>query len=234
MLAWTPIIDTSTHGNEASFEFIVEKAPTISSFWIVTPQLALTVPSWPRRSWKNELVMGTDAYKNGNIVYLAHPARVGTPPRVVSPHWTLCCRIWRASCWVNAVSDGVLRPFSKGTHISFSSNLTANERSAYHGSGKQNASYWRQEAPSFEAVTTQGPIKFPEDYAGKWVILFSHPADFTPVCTTEFKTFGSMIDEFKALSILSWLGFRWTPSIPTLPGCGRSRSWSGTVRSTSM
>ena len=32
-------------------------------------------------------------------------------------------------------------------------------------------------APSFEAVTTQGPIKFPEDYAGKWVILFSHPAD---------------------------------------------------------
>ena len=55
-------------------------------------------------------------------------------------------------------------------------------------------------APSFEAVTTQGPIKFPEDYAGKWVILFSHPADFTPVCTTEFMTFGSMIDEFKALN----------------------------------
>lgn len=37
-------------------------------------------------------------------------------------------------------------------------------------------------------------------YAGKWVILFSHPADFTPVCTTEFMTFGSMIDEFKALN----------------------------------
>ena len=55
-------------------------------------------------------------------------------------------------------------------------------------------------APSFEAVTTQGPIKFPEDYAGKWVILFSHPADFTPVCTTELMTFGSMIDEFKALN----------------------------------
>ena len=55
-------------------------------------------------------------------------------------------------------------------------------------------------APSFEAVTTQGPVKFPEDYAGKWVIRFFHPADFTPVCTTEFMTFGSMIDEFKALN----------------------------------
>lgn len=57
-----------------------------------------------------------------------------------------------------------------------------------------------EKAPSFEAVTTQGNIKFPEDYSGKWVILFSHPADFTPVCTTEFMTFASMIDEFKALN----------------------------------
>lgn len=55
-------------------------------------------------------------------------------------------------------------------------------------------------APSFQAVTTQGPINFPEDYKGKWVILFSHPADFTPVCTTEFMTFASMADEFKALN----------------------------------
>ncbi|MFA7673864.1 MAG: peroxiredoxin [Clostridia bacterium] len=55
-------------------------------------------------------------------------------------------------------------------------------------------------APAFEAVTTQGPIKFPEDYKGKWVILFSHPADFTPVCTTEFMTFASMADEFKELN----------------------------------
>jgi len=55
-------------------------------------------------------------------------------------------------------------------------------------------------APSFHAVTTQGDINFPEDYAGKWVILFSHPADFTPVCTTEFMTFASMADEFKALN----------------------------------
>ena len=55
-------------------------------------------------------------------------------------------------------------------------------------------------APSFTAVTTQGTIHFPEDYKGKWVILFSHPADFTPVCTTEFMTFASMADDFKALN----------------------------------
>ena len=55
-------------------------------------------------------------------------------------------------------------------------------------------------APEFKAVTTQGEINFPEDYRGKWVILFSHPADFTPVCTTEFMTFASMLDEFKALN----------------------------------
>ncbi len=51
-------------------------------------------------------------------------------------------------------------------------------------------------APSFKALTTQGEISFPEDYEGKWVILFSHPADFTPVCTTEFMTFGSMAEQF--------------------------------------
>ncbi len=57
-----------------------------------------------------------------------------------------------------------------------------------------------EDAPAFTAVTTQGEINFPADYKGKWVILFSHPADFTPVCTTEFMTFGSMIDEFKELN----------------------------------
>lgn len=56
------------------------------------------------------------------------------------------------------------------------------------------------DAPAFKAVTTQGEINFPADYKGKWVILFSHPADFTPVCTTEFMTFGSMIQEFKDLN----------------------------------
>jgi len=56
------------------------------------------------------------------------------------------------------------------------------------------------DAPSFKAITTQGDINFPQDYKGKWVILFSHPADFTPVCTSEFITFASQEDEFKALN----------------------------------
>jgi len=51
-------------------------------------------------------------------------------------------------------------------------------------------------APEFKAVTTQGNINFPADYAGNWVILFSHPADFTPVCTSEFMTFAALEDKF--------------------------------------
>jgi len=57
-----------------------------------------------------------------------------------------------------------------------------------------------EKAPAFKAETTQGTINFPEDYKGKWVILFSHPADFTPVCTTEFMTFASMQPEFEKLN----------------------------------
>ncbi len=52
-------------------------------------------------------------------------------------------------------------------------------------------------APEFTAESTQGPVNFPSDYKGKWVILFSHPADFTPVCTSEFMTFAVMADEFR-------------------------------------
>lgn len=51
-------------------------------------------------------------------------------------------------------------------------------------------------APEFKAITTQGNINFPSDYTGNWVILFSHPADFTPVCTSEFMTFASMESKF--------------------------------------
>lgn len=51
-------------------------------------------------------------------------------------------------------------------------------------------------APEFKAVTTQGNIHYPNDYKGKWSILFSHPADFTPVCTSEFMTFAHLEDKF--------------------------------------
>jgi peroxiredoxin (alkyl hydroperoxide reductase subunit C) len=51
-------------------------------------------------------------------------------------------------------------------------------------------------APDFEAKSTQGPLKL-SDYKGKWVVLFSHPADFTPVCTTEFVEFARRSEEFK-------------------------------------
>jgi peroxiredoxin (alkyl hydroperoxide reductase subunit C) len=57
-----------------------------------------------------------------------------------------------------------------------------------------------EKAPEFEAETTQGMVRFPQDYRGKWVIFFSHPADFTPVCTTEFMTFASMAGEFRELN----------------------------------
>lgn len=55
-------------------------------------------------------------------------------------------------------------------------------------------------APAFKAVTTQGEIDFPKQYQGHWVILFSHPADFTPVCTSEFMTFATMEKQFEELN----------------------------------
>ncbi len=54
-------------------------------------------------------------------------------------------------------------------------------------------------APAFNAPTTHGP-KTNEDYKGKWLILFSHPADFTPVCTTEFMAFAQNHERFQALN----------------------------------
>jgi len=54
--------------------------------------------------------------------------------------------------------------------------------------------------PELQVKTTHGMINIPKDYAGKWFILFSHPADFTPVCTTEFVAFQNRYEEFKALN----------------------------------
>ncbi len=53
-------------------------------------------------------------------------------------------------------------------------------------------------APAFDALTTDGR-KTLDDYKGKWLVLFSHPADFTPVCTTEFIAFANRADDFAAL-----------------------------------
>lgn len=57
-----------------------------------------------------------------------------------------------------------------------------------------------EKAPAFKAVTTQGDIDFPKQYEGSWVILFSHPADFTPVCTSEFMTFAKLAPDFEKLN----------------------------------
>ncbi len=54
-------------------------------------------------------------------------------------------------------------------------------------------------APEFKAVTTSGPRTL-DDYKGKWLILFSHPADFTPVCTTEFIGFAKHFDKFQSMN----------------------------------
>jgi len=55
-------------------------------------------------------------------------------------------------------------------------------------------------APQFTAPSTMGEISL-KDYAGKWVVLFSHPADFTPVCTTEFIGFAQEAEAFEALNV---------------------------------
>jgi len=57
-----------------------------------------------------------------------------------------------------------------------------------------------EQLPKMTVKTTQGEISLPDDYGDKWIVLFSHPADFTPVCTTEFVAFAKRADEFKKLN----------------------------------
>ena len=54
--------------------------------------------------------------------------------------------------------------------------------------------------PEMTVVTTHGVKKLPDDYRGKWLVLFSHPADFTPVCTTEFVAFAKRYEDFRKLN----------------------------------
>jgi len=54
--------------------------------------------------------------------------------------------------------------------------------------------------PEMEVQTTHGKMKLPDNFSGKWFVLFSHPADFTPVCTTEFVAFAKRHEEFRKLN----------------------------------
>lgn len=54
--------------------------------------------------------------------------------------------------------------------------------------------------PELEVKTTHGPMKIPGDLKGSWFVLFSHPADYTPVCTTEFVAFQKRFEEFEKLN----------------------------------
>lgn len=60
--------------------------------------------------------------------------------------------------------------------------------------------------PEMQVTTTHGPMNIPADLSGKWFVFFSHPADFTPVCTTEFVAFQHRYDEFRKLNT-ELLGF---------------------------
>ena len=55
--------------------------------------------------------------------------------------------------------------------------------------------------PEMKVDTTHGPMNIPGDLKGSWFVLFSHPADFTPVCTTEFAAFQKRIEEFEGLGV---------------------------------
>lgn len=67
-------IDTSTHGNEASFEFVVKKAPEYIFVMDRDAAISTDGAKLAQEIIENELIMGTEAYRNGNVIYLAHPA----------------------------------------------------------------------------------------------------------------------------------------------------------------
>jgi peroxiredoxin (alkyl hydroperoxide reductase subunit C) len=70
----------------------------------------------------------------------------------------------------------------------------------------QGTSYWGipllgDDAPSFTAESTTGTINFPKDFGDKWKVLFSHPADFTPVCSSEILEMAALQDDFKNMNV---------------------------------
>lgn len=69
-----------------------------------------------------------------------------------------------------------------------------------HGGGASSFPLIGDKLPQMDVKTTHGMLKLPDAYAGKWVVLFSHPGDFTPVCTTEFVSFEKKRAEFEKLN----------------------------------
>ena len=59
--------------------------------------------------------------------------------------------------------------------------------------------------PTMSVQTSKGKMDLPSDFSGRWFILFSHPGDFTPVCTTEFVAFQKRFDKFKKLNTCCYL-----------------------------
>ncbi len=66
---------------------------------------------------------------------------------------------------------------------------------------KMNMPLLGDEFPQLSVSTTHGPMNLPGDMKGKWFVLFSHPADFTPVCTTEFVAFQELMGQFKEMGV---------------------------------
>ena len=67
------------------------------------------------------------------------------------------------------------------------------------------------QVPNFEAETSQGKIDFYDWIGDRWALLFSHPADYTPVCTTELGMTAKLTDEFKARNVVVSLPLHFTP-----------------------
>jgi peroxiredoxin 2/4 len=72
--------------------------------------------------------------------------------------------------------------------------------SCAHDEPVQSLPVLGEPAPDFSALSTHGPLKL-SDYRGRWVVMFSHPADFTPVCTTEFMAFADIAEDLAGMNV---------------------------------